>query len=436
MPTTRVFPRPHKFFLPAGFEPKEVLSSKLADYEDEARYLVASILRKMAFEDVDIKGFAHLHSRILRRVVGPNRLGPFWNCLEAAGVVERGGYWASRYSRGYKLTDTWTSRERQIVRATDLGFLQRVTKEREHMETTARREWLPIHHKLNELQQGLRITDEVDDLFAALPADEHAALLCQRYLISHLRHRQLSFSVSSTGRVFNAISGLKSTFRTALRLDEHRVGGIDICCAQPALLALLIRSCCPTIGWSSTETYKVFPGLSSLLLSCPDVARARRVGVARREFELFRREVCEEDLYARLSSALDRPREFAKKRLLVDFLAKRGGYPSEVEDCFAAQFPGVFAFVKAVNAENHCALIRLLQRLESWLVVETVCPLLVSQTPILTLHDCIYGPVGWLDFIESAFREVFARLDFWMRLSRSPKEPAAAERDSAVALAA
>ena len=93
-------------------------------------------------------------------------------------------------------------------------------------------------------------------------------------------------------------------------------------------------------------------------------------------------------------------------------LAKRGRYPSTVENAFREWFPLLWRFVKKINAKDHGTLIRFLQRLESWLVVEMIAPVLVDRVPIVTLHDAIFCGCGDLPVLEAAFEEVFAKIGF------------------------
>ena len=106
-------------------------------------------------------------------------------------------------------------------------------------------------------------------------------------------------------------------------------------------------------------------------------------------------------------------RDDAKRRFLVDVLAKKGRYPSPVEDAFRAWFPNLWLFVNQINRDDHGTLIRALQRLESWLVVECVAPLLVGRIPIVTLHDAVYCRCEDLPALEAGFMEAFDRIGFW-----------------------
>ena len=109
-------------------------------------------------------------------------------------------------------------------------------------------------------------------------------------------------------------------------------------------------------------------------------------------------------------------RDVVKLAVLRDVLAKRGRYPSAVENAFRAAFPTVHRIVREVNRHDHGTLIRLLQRAESWLVIEQVAPRLLGRMPIVTLHDAIYSKSPDAPKVADAFREVFEELGFEMAL--------------------
>jgi hypothetical protein len=111
-------------------------------------------------------------------------------------------------------------------------------------------------------------------------------------------------------------------------------------------------------------------------------------------------------------------RNCVKLAFLRDVLAKRGSYPSRVEQAFRMLFPGVHAFIRAVNRRDHGELIRHLQRLESWLVVEQVAPRLVGRVPCVTLHDAIYSTLRSLTAVEATFEEVFDEIGIHLKLKR------------------
>jgi len=109
-------------------------------------------------------------------------------------------------------------------------------------------------------------------------------------------------------------------------------------------------------------------------------------------------------------------RDAVKLAILRDVLAKRGRYPSAVESAFRAAFPTVYRIIRAVNRDDHGELIRLLQRAESWLVIEQVAPRLIGKVPIVTLHDAVFSRRRDVREVAAGFRKVFDELGFEMAL--------------------
>lgn len=106
---------------------------------------------------------------------------------------------------------------------------------------------------------------------------------------------------------------------------------------------------------------------------------------------------------------------------MADILAKRGTYPSAVEDVFREHFPTVYRFIRNVNkgGSEHANLIRLLQRAESDLVIHTVAADLAVRRPemfILTLHDSIFATELDIPAVRDAFEDAFKRNGFNMSL--------------------
>jgi hypothetical protein len=164
-------------------------------------------------------------------------------------------------------------------------------------------------------------------------------------------------------------------------------------------------------------------GLPGLLL-----ALSRPIAAALTDdFVAFESVVWSGDLYSRLiancrdagvvlPSDDGEAREVVKRLLMRDVLAKIAPYPSPFEDVFRRAFPSVHRFARWINLANHKDLIRTLQRLESWLVIENVAPRLVGRLPIVTLHDAIYARVRDLPAVAEAFEETFAELGLRMRV--------------------
>ncbi len=386
--------------LPSSFRPSDFLTGPLLIQADTASWFVSSVFRKAYHENVDENGFARLHSTILRRVMGK----PSTRIIEALKIgraIETVGYSAGLKSTGYKLTDRFLTGEYESRPIRDESLIDRLERERRRQKS----KWQQIHHDLDEQQQCVTIVSDADRILENMP---RRAQLCQRALVDNIRRRDFHFSVSSTGRCFNSISGLKSDLRATLRIDGERVGCIDIDCAQPALLAMLLSQKPPECEGIGSTRY-----IHTRFAAPSPVPPA-----GGEDLECFRSLACRGVLYDVLGYRWELSRRKVKKRVLVDVLAKGKEYPSEVEKRFRQDFPSVYRAIRTINRGDHSTLIRHLQRMESWLVIENVAPRLLGRCPFVTLHDGIYSGVAELPAVEAAFHDTFQELGFSMSLKR------------------
>jgi hypothetical protein len=281
----------------------------------------------------------------------------------------------------------------------------------------------PTHGPDNRLGAVLFI--EKEGFLDTLP--EHARL-CQDVLVGDLRRRALRFSVGSTGRVFNAITGLKRELRETVRLAGEPMGSVDLCCAQPALLAVEVLREIPTNGLKDRATYKrTGPDSRCVAYALSPAFVASASGDA----SLYQALVLGGSLYDFLVERTGLSRNAVKRAVLRDVLAKKGPYPSVVEDVFRRAFPEVYSFIRRVNRNDHAELIRRLQRRESWLVIENVAPRLIGRIPVVTLHDAIFSRAADVCDVLGAFEEAFQTLGF--RLSVKAKAVGKASAEAPVA---
>ena len=414
------------FRVPASFDAGTVLPPRLRKRGDDARWFLDTIVRKMAHDETDDYGYARLHCAVIRRVMGRRDHPAVVRCLvDSEWVDAPAPYCVGVKSKGYRLGSSHLDERCKLVPAEDTHIVERIHREWERMRTAQMNRWLPIHQELCRVQQALTILPEADTILDGLRNDTR---LCQHVLVENIRSQDFAFTLSSTGRVFNAITGLKRELRKTLRLAGETIGGVDICCTQPALLAVLMGGILgqnvPTYIQSAVglplpaSSLCRTPALTDLLSSLKSAPPAGP------DFDLFRSLVLNGLLYDKLASlcsgagvALALPeRESVKRAVLRDILAKRGAYPCPFEDVFRTAFPSIHRFVRWVNRGDHATLIRLLQRFESWLVVENIAPRLVGRIPVLTLHDAIYSRVRDIQVVEDAFAETFHDLGIHLRV--------------------
>ena len=107
-----------------------------------------------------------------------------------------------------------------------------------------------------------------------------------------------------------------------------------------------------------------------------------------------------------------------KLGLLRDVFGKRGSYPSAVERAFRQSFPGVHRLVRQFNRDDHGALLKELQRVESDLVIRQVGGRLsqAGTGPCISLHDSVFCRRDELQTVESAFQRQLASMGFSLQL--------------------
>lgn len=244
----------HWLWPPQGFDVCQVLPANLLKWADEARWLVGTVIRKMVFRDVDVFGYARLHWKVLHRILTSNWLSKIKKALIDGGVIKTDPYVVEERSTGYRLRDRWLTTRHVRMQVVNPVLCERLSKERRRLEQEQRKRRLPIHDSLDQSQRCLTLTGDADSILDGL---EPAARLCQDVLVANIRRGEWRFSVGATGRCFNAITGLKRDLRRSLRIAGEPVGCVDLSCAQPALLALLIGWTSPSAGLKVAEAYKV-----------------------------------------------------------------------------------------------------------------------------------------------------------------------------------
>ncbi len=424
------------FNLPASFRPEEVLPRELWTRADDARYLVSAVVKKTAEGNLDAWGMARLQAEILRRTMYARTATAIERALIDANVIETAPHCAGKRSKGFRLGAAYVG-DRYIRRpAVDVRLIERWQKECDRMDAEQRRTvWKPIHDMLAAELPHVTITEKADDVLAAL--QNPAARLCQDVAVDNIRRGQHPFTVSSTGRVFNSITGLKPDLRHELRIEGRPTGCIDIVAAQPALLAALIAQNYPPNVLKKRSTYKHYqpdrslspsgsqPPSKSQSVSQKTIfgsSEQKRVATSRalaRDAQSFIECACDGSIYDVLGRLTGLERQDVKRAFLRDVLAKKGRYDSETERAFANEFPTVWEFIRDVNHDDHATLIRLLQRAESELVVETIAPRLLSAgCRVVTLHDAIYSRADQLSAVEDGFSDTIRELGINLRTKR------------------
>lgn len=401
-------PAPFSLVLPESFEPGEFLKSPdLLSRFDDARYFLNLILTKLARQDVDDRGLVRLMAKHLKCVMHCGTYAAVIRALRKGKAIERFPYSPGSRSFGFRLGTRFVADKHIRVPATDRRLIRRL--EKFHNQTAAEREarMLPVHRELAKRQTRLQIhgTDARRTL-ASLPAESNPFDV-QGFHVSKIENGEFYFNVGRFGRVSNSITSLKRELRSTLHVDGEPLASVDLSCAQPALLAKLINDirdgkATPKDG-TGTKQCKYDSSFGADFDQYVSLVQTGR-------FYDFMVERLRDDEISR--------DEF-KPLFLRDVIAKKGRYPSKVENAFRKAFPSVYRFIEFVNRQDHANLIRLLQQEESGFVIGIVAADFVDRHPtwfVIPLHDALYTTRRNLRAVQQSFDRGFRRTGFRMQL--------------------
>lgn len=398
-----------QFVLPESFDASQYLPARLSRRRDDANYLMSTILTKTARREVDGKGLVRLMGSFLSNIMAKDSYSDVIESLRANGAIERFPY-STGHAFGFRLNARFITDRHVRVEATDPRLIRRLETFHSMNEGEATSKLQPVHQDLAARQTMLSIDSmQAGVILARLPPESNP-FDAQGILVSNIVRRDFALGVGGTGRVFNNITGLKRELRPTLRVQGQHLSSIDIVNAQPALLGATMHSSTTHHTSRHRDSTGQSKGKydSDLSSGCHDAETYIKL-VQAGEFYDFMTDAFKPKL----------SRTEIKKRFLVDVLAKKGGYPSPLENKFLELFPTVHRFVRSINATHHANLIRRLQVEESSLVIGRVAADFMVRNPdafVISLHDAIYSTPGNLPALEQSFHRCFTAIDFPMKL--------------------
>jgi len=391
------------FFVPESFCPEDLLSPESLAQAQGAYYLMHAIVTRMAYGE---REGARLKKRYLENVMGRWTCQPVLTSLLECGEVRRvGQYVPGQQCFRYSPAEWYRSEKLRLVYPTEPGLLQRLAQAGREHDDRYWRNPQPIHDVWERWQRQLSIEiDQAREMILGIPAKSNPYDV-QTMMVERIQRREYRFVVDDYGRVHNAITSLSKALRPALRMQGQPTGHIDIINSQPAMLALLL-----THGTAVPSTAGGPPGV---LRSIYDRRGTSPSEGARMYCELAAKGY----LYEYLMDETGLTRADVKRGLLRDVFGRRQWYPSLVEDVFRDCFPAVYEFIRDCNRDDHAALLRALQGVESDLVIRRIGARLSElQCPIVSLHDAVYCARSDIRCVEQAFRDAFEQAGLQLAL--------------------
>ena len=421
---------PPALYNPASFDPLEALPDALRHRADDARWLVHALYQRRVFDRRGADGWVNLKAAYLRRYMNLRDYHKVVNALEAGGVIEVDRHYVPGvHSRAYRLAARYRGERHRRVGVAARGLARTLARDRAALGAGFDD---PVHRHLCDNLRRLEIDLERAERDGVLadPAVAHQAAC--------LGDGAWHFSVDDYGRVHTNLSNLKKCLRKYLRVDGQPLVFVDVACSQPLLVGVLTLNWVVNgghlgeIGHFSME--ELFCGKlhdhGSLLcqrdmntteapppppLRCAKTLLSS-VGIPDDVVTFLA--LCQagslyDHLQAKSGSKMTRmTRDEVKERLFRSWLFCKDHARYRLGRLLEAEFPTVTACIAALKRKDHRHAARLLQRVESALVVRGVVRRFAAARPgayVGTIHDAVAVHEGDAEAVRSLLCGEFSK---------------------------
>src|ERR1035437_1665224 len=223
------------------------------------------------------------------------------------------------------------------------------------------------------------------------------------------------------GRFHSRLTNLKKEMRNYITYDGKPLVNLDINNSQPLLSGVLLNKAFYKEGEGFNIYYipsviKLFKSnkilndtLSQLYISIMSVEPAEMPVC--KGFAEYLNLIQKGTFYQELSTLLFPKDPFDKEEIkkvvyTIFFSDNRG--KNRNKKIFEKHFPEVYSIFKLIKRRNKRILSHLLQRIESYIIIETVAKRIgieQPQLPIFTIHDSIACPIEHMGYVETLMKE-------------------------------
>ncbi len=253
-------------------------------------------------------------------------------------------------------------------------------------------------------------------------------------MLEHFKNKEYPFYVDEKGkRAHTLITRSNKIIRRFISLDGHPLVSVDLKNSQPYLLLCLTndkhfsnkkggdlqiyRQTTPPPTKSPISSYNLdslsissimFYNSSEILTSI-EFQEYKKLVASGRIYEFFEDKLTikEEELRGGMTK-----RDLIKYRMMLCLYSKNRGYSGGLKTVFKKHFPKLYRFMCEIKEVKHSTLAILLQRIESYLILDVICKRISEERPTLplfTIHDCIATTVGNEQYIADIIKEEMER---------------------------
>jgi hypothetical protein len=246
-----------------------------------------------------------------------------------------------------------------------------------------------------------------------------------KYLVSKIHNNTFRYGFRGIGhRFYNPISNLKKELRQFLTFDGKPLVNIDIKNSQPFFSTVLLK---PSF-WESNSKFNIQTLMKDFLGTLVvDTIYKHIITVSKTSETIISKESCFKnysdlvvsgEFYEFIQSNFSplypdrfKDRQSVKCEVLrIFFFNLTKEYLTYYKPCqtFKSFFPEVYEIFKLVKSSDYTNLPNILQRIESYLVIDVICKKISQlhpEIPLFTIHDSIITTQGNESIVEAIMRQ-------------------------------
>lgn len=351
-------------------------------------YLISLILTHK--QDDHPEAWSVLHMPYLLKVVP--EADEYLKLLRGKGAIEWKNYCAGRNSRLYRLKDEGKTEFRTI---SDKNLIRRIEQAQVNMSMRNSRKYPHLNCYINrvrlnvvEAMRTVEITYEVRSRIDAAAAESRRTFSVAE--IGKIQSGHIYIKCNDTnGRLDSNFTRLPSELVQHLHIDGKPLSEIDLRNSQPFFAAAMI---CPSREINYVlEKYlgrKLMIKAGALnIRDCEDVQLYVSLVTAGTLYEPYMMERVKD------AGIIGIDRKELKERVFRVFFGRIGSWRYDrVAWVFRTAFPNVVTYFELIKVGDHSRLAVILQRLESYTMLERVAPAILKELPglpFITKHDSI-----------------------------------------------
>lgn len=347
--------------------------------------------------------------------------------------------------RGYEFLERWFSNGFSIDREAALAFLkEELELKTEHSDL---RDSKPIYNPFAPASDGSKGTYELHYKDPLLQFQQGNLSLLK------MQEQQFSCTISENGRFHSVLTNMRSVLRNFLTFNGERLVSIDVKNSQPYLISLLLQahfwrgkngfknsdkstfcvseskkkprfSAVINLEDTSTTIYNFNSITLDLLAIHKEVTYFMLLEIlntlVNTSFDTYTENVLKGGFYETLQEAFKEQLGYTIKdrkevksavfQLLFTPNRFYGQKQAEPKRLFAQIYPEVYSVLKAIKKEDATLLPRLLQQIESHVILKVVAKRMQKlhpKVPIFTIHDSIVTTASNQLLVEQVMRDAF-----------------------------